>query len=1016
MIEFGAKLSLKDNMYATLKKNLNLQREYSDQVERTNASVRQLSGARANPTINARDNASSVVNSITEAVEQAGAMVATPDIQVEDRATTVIGRIRQDISSMDRVHSLSRAEVDDQASKKLEDINSKIRELGRKVASPVIKLRDLTSSAVGKIKQSLNAIATTFTPIVKIRDLASQGLAKIKNTVGWLGSHVATSVLRVKDNATAGINKVRVAMRTVGKAVASPFISLKDKASPILSRMQGTLKTVGKWVAKPMVALKDGATKVLTGVGNGLKKIGSMSVKAMVGIKDGATSALGKISSMLGSLAKGVTIGIGLAGAGATAILGGSISQGADLEQSLGGVDTLFKDSSGVVKQNADMAFKTAGLSANAYMEQVTSFSASLLQSLGGDTAKSASVADMAIVDMADNANKMGTSVDLIQNAYQGFAKQNYTMLDNLKLGYGGTQEEMKRLLTDATAISGVNYDISNLSDVYNAIHTIQTNLGVTGTTAKEASETFSGSFASMKASAQNLLGNMAVGGDVTGAMENLVETASTFLFNNAIPMIGRVISSLPSAISTGLKKASPQIKQAGGEIVKALKEGMKAILPSSMSGLVDPLFDGLGKGISGSIGRVKSILTGLAPIVTNVITTMAPIVGEIGAMFDRVSPVIQNALVGAFGGNSNSFIQGFASVIQSTIPVVEGIITNLAQVIGTVLPTIFPIIQALGNIFIAVMPIVSNLITIFSQIVQTVFPIVSNVITMVLNAVMPIITAFSGLIQSALPIVEGIIQTFSNVVATIFPVVQTIFQGLGDKIAQIVGVVTDHMGLIQGVFETVSPIIQSAVEIIGTVLSAMWDIVSPIMDLAITIFDALLTCVEAVFPVIQTTIETVWSVLEPIFGGIAKGLGAVGDAIGGVADFIGSGVDTVKSWFGFAYGKDRVPYDNYPAVLHAGEKVLTRNQADQYERANSTRGVQLSDDVKPMPRDPDNPQPTGGTGTAGGQETKEVTKAGSVVNIEKLADTVIIEKEADVDKVVEDMVTKFKKLIPNMP
>lgn len=984
MMEFGAKLSLKDNMLATMKKNLQMQKDFSSQVDKTTESIRTLGRTKAT-------------------------------LGVKDEATSKIVGVINSVRELGSERALTKAEVDDQASKKMEEILKKIREAKTTVASPVIKLRDLTSSKVGKIKQSLDQIATTFTPIVKIRDMATQGISKIKNTLGGLGAKVTNAVVKLKDGATSGINKIRVSLATVGKLVAKPFITVRDKASSILGKVSGSLKSIGKTVAKPFISLRDGATKILTSVKSGLKSVGSMVAKPMIAVKDGASAVLGKMGGMLKTLAKGVTIAVGLTGAGVSAIVGGSLSQGASLEQSIGGVETLFKDNAGVVKANADSAFKTAGLSANAYMEQVTSFSASLLQSLGGDTAKSASVADMAIVDMADNANKMGTSVDLIQNAYQGFAKQNYTMLDNLKLGYGGTQEEMARLLTDASKISGVQYDMSNLSDVYNAIHVIQGQIGITGTTAKEASETFSGSFASMKASAQNLLGNLAIGGDVTSSMEQLVDTASTFLFNNAIPMIGNVISALPNAIKTGLSKASPKIKEAGGAIVTSLKDGMKAILPSSMSGLVDPLFSGLGKGISGSIGAVKSILTGLAPIVTNIVTTMAPVVGEIGAMFERVAPVVQSALAGAFGGTGGGLIETFSNVVKSALPVVEEIISSVAQTIGAVLPSAMGYIESLGNVFQAVMPIVSNLVTIFSSVIQTVFPIVYNLISTVLNAVMPIITAFSGLIQSAMPIVEGIIQTFSNVVATIFPVVQTIFQGLGDKIAEIVGVVTSHMGLIQGVFETVSPIIQSAVQIIGTVLSAMWDIVSPILDLAISIFDALLSCVEAVFPVIQSTIETVWSVLEPIFGGIAKGLGAVGDAIGGVADFIGSGVDTVKSWFGFAYGKDRVPYDNYPAVLHQGEKVLTRNQADQYERAKSTRGVQLSTEATPIR--------TGGSGdktteivpedpkTGGGNYTINVNTTFPNANINNMGD---IEDVAD--KTAEIFVGRFKKIIPNMP
>lgn len=181
------------------------------------------------------------------------------------------------------------------------------------------------------------------------------------------------------------------------------------------------------------------------------------------------------IGSTLKSLTKSVVIPVTIAAVTATtAIVGGAVSEGASLEQSIGGVETLFKGDAGVVKKNADAAFKTVGVSANEYMEQVTSFSASLLNSLGGDTATAAKVADMAMVDMADNANKFGSDMDSIQNAYQGFAKQNYTMLDNLKLGYGGTKEEMQRLLKDAQKLTGVKYNIDNLSDVYSAIHAVQ--------------------------------------------------------------------------------------------------------------------------------------------------------------------------------------------------------------------------------------------------------------------------------------------------------------------------------------------------------------------------------------------------------------------------------------------------------------------------------------------------------------------------------------------------------------
>lgn len=240
--------------------------------------------------------------------------------------------------------------------------------------------------------------------------------------------------------------------------------------------------------------------------------------------------------------------------------MGKSLGEGAKLQQSIGGVETLYTktnsdgstDTSAVDKmlQYANQAYKTTGLSANEYMENVTSFSASLLSACAGDTNKSAEIANKAMIDMADNANKMGTDMGSIQNAYQGFAKQNYTMLDNLKLGYGGTKEEMDRLLKDAQAITGTKYDINNLADVYTAIGVIQDKLNITGTTAREAEQTFSGSFAMMKASVTNLLGNLSIGDGeaVARSMGELVESASTFFFGNFIPMLQTIFSNLPTA------------------------------------------------------------------------------------------------------------------------------------------------------------------------------------------------------------------------------------------------------------------------------------------------------------------------------------------------------------------------------------------------------------------------------------------------------------------------------------
>lgn len=252
-----------------------------------------------------------------------------------------------------------------------------------------------------------------------------------------------------------------------------------------------------------------------------------------------------------------------------------TLTEGAALQQSIGGIETLFKDSFDSVKKYADDAYKTAGLSANAYMETATSFAASLLQGLGGDTAKAAEITDMAITDMSDNINKMGSSMESIQDAYKGFAKQNYTMLDNLKLGYGGTQAEMERLLADAEKLSGIEYDISNLSDVYSAIHVIQEELGITGTTALEAADTLSGSFASMKAAAKNVLGNLALGESITPALQALLGTVKTFAVDNLTPALINIVTGIGSAAVDAVRSG---IEAARGPITDFLTETQTSI------------------------------------------------------------------------------------------------------------------------------------------------------------------------------------------------------------------------------------------------------------------------------------------------------------------------------------------------------------------------------------------------------------------------------------------------------
>ena len=329
-----------------------------------------------------------------------------------------------------------------------------------------------------------------------------------------------------------------------------------------------------------------------------------------IGVDDQASGKLSKLSSSLGkglaTAAKIGTASVGAAATGIAALTKSAVDGFAEYEQLVGGVETLFKTSADVVQEYAANAYKTAGLSANEYMDTVTSFSASLLQSLGGDTAAAAEKADMAITDMSDNANKMGTDMASIQNAYQGFAKQNFTMLDNLKLGYGGTKEEMQRLLEKANELNAqqgkaTDYQIESYADIVEAIHVVQTEMGITGTTMKEAGDTIEGSIGSVKSSWENWI--TALGdsnADLGKKTDELISSAET-AFENLIPVAERVLKSIGNVAETkgpeiisklaeGLISSAPDILAAGGKLALALAEGI-------LKGIV-----GLGKKIVNSI------------------------------------------------------------------------------------------------------------------------------------------------------------------------------------------------------------------------------------------------------------------------------------------------------------------------------------------------------------------------------------------------------------------------------
>lgn len=445
--------------------------------------------------------------------------------------------------------------------------------------------------------------------------------------------------------------------------------------------------------------------------------------KAYVQIVPSAEGIQGSISRIMGGEASsagesaGTLLGTKLVGtlkkviaaAGIGKMISDSLNLGGALQQSIGGIETLFgaggrsieeyaksvgksvdavKDeyaslmqSQQTVFDNAAQAYRTVGLSANEYMEQTTSFAASLLSSVSKDTNAAAQLANMAMVDMADNANKMGTDMASIQNAYQGFAKQNYTMLDNLKLGYGGTQAEMQRLLTDAEKLSGVHYELGNLADMYSAIHIIQTDLDITGTTAKEAATTLTGSFAAMKAAAQNVLGDWSTGADLTAPMQALADTARTFLQGNLLPMIGNVLAGIPQLVY-GLV---PEVLQIGTELVSSLAAGFAQGIPAFLSTALPQLLSfteelraNAGQFVDAGLNCITQLLNGLIAGLPQLIAYVPDIIINIAGIINDNMPKI-------LAQGVSIIVQLIAGIIQA----VPALLANWQKILQAILSVI---------------------------------------------------------------------------------------------------------------------------------------------------------------------------------------------------------------------------------------------------------------------------------------------------------------------------------------
>ena len=457
---------------------------------------------------------------------------------------------------------------------------------------------------------------------------------------------------------------------------------------------------------------------------------------ASAGKKSGESIGAGLVGSL-----KGV-----LAAAGIGAAIKATLDEGAKIQQSYGGLETIYGDAAEAAKVYAEQAY-AAGISANDYAEQAVSFGASLKQAFKGDTAKAVEAANTAILDMTDNAAKMGTPIENIQNAYQGFAKGNYTMLDNLKLGYGGTQKEMERLLADAQKLSGVEYKLDNLGDVYAAIHVIQGELGLTGVAAAEAEGTFSGSMGAMQASLQNLMGALSTGGDIQGPLTALINNATTFLVGNLVPMLTNIITALPGAFTTALPLLVSAVQDlftqlqtyinadtltAGTEALTSFINGLIADLPGLVSTGLELLTSFLGSIVEALPQVLETGGTILTSIVTGLIAALPGIIDAatktLGSFLDTVTEKLPD-IISAGGDIIKKLISGIWEKVPDVMTSVGNLLGMIVTKIALSLPDILKSgIDLVAKLIEGALSMIPNLVKAAGDLVTALWNAIKNI------------------------------------------------------------------------------------------------------------------------------------------------------------------------------------------------------------------------------------------------------------------------------------------------
>lgn len=621
----------------------------------------------------------------------------------------------------------------------------------------------------------------------------------------------------------------------------------------------------------------------------GGKSFGSGLTTGILGGSGAAKSALSSIGGAAVTAGKLAVAGLGAVTGAVTAVGGAALNAYADYEQLSGGVETLFGSSASTLKGYADEAYRTAGMSANQYMTQATSFAASLVQSVGGDTAKAAEYANMAMIDMSDNVNKMGSDMQSVQDAYQGFAKQNFTMLDNLKLGYGGTKEEMQRLIADANKLRAeqgktADLTIDSYADIVEAIHTVQEEMGITGTTAKEASTTISGSIGMAKAAWTNFL---------TGLGRDDVDFSQ--LTNQLLESIGAVA-----------KNVAPRVAIIGKSIIQAF--------PSVLSGLGSVLAPIVSEALSTAWNIAVQALAGLGIKLPTVDSS------QFMAAFQQVASFIGAAIDGIKGAVStlaSAFAPAFAAMQAALAPII-------AQVSSALLPALSVLGAALGNLAAAVLPVISAAIQAMAPVIATAIGAVVSLASTISTGLAPVINSIASLIQAVLPVIQ---QLFTQWGASIQAVVSAAF-------TFVESVVTSAMNVINAVIGTVLALIKGDWE-------GVWNGVLNILQ---AVWDGMIATVQSCIQLVSSTIDSALSFIKGVWNSAWSALGSFLDsAWDGFVSAVTGGNEQVMSILGGLPGKIIGLFADAGSWLIDSGRALLQGFADGVMGAVGWVGDQIS-------------------------------------------------------------------------